>query len=333
MAEPAFDHHAYPQLIDAILAYSPPQSLLAFRGTDRHYRARVDDMLFEHVIVRPASTTAGKGKGRDDAPGLAGLELLCACSPYTRLPLLPYDPQDELDRWVLCGSPGARPSTSPVSEIREDCREDLAARIHVVDLYGRPEVPFPFNRSFMDLEILRRPAGWSAHDQIAAAPVVVDFIDLAQCAPGLECDLHIDPGEARRHIMHLAFPSTGHIAYRTLTYTQPNQLRDLVFVFSKSSASSTQPPNAQTSKTMNIQDAAERLVEIAESTVVAGGSVTCVSVDSLAMEEVQKYIRDTLNRGADLDLVKFLSDADWRDSLLEENVEFEAEWPTFSYGL
>jgi len=358
MAEPVFDHHSYPELIDAILSYAPREALLVFRGTDRHYRGRIDDMLFEHVIVCPSEGTeaTAKGKGKDTTetkPGLPGFDLLSSRPPYRRLPLLPYDPTDELDRWVLDGGRGEPPVGSPVSVQREDCREDIARRIRVVDLYGRPRVPFPFNQSFKDLDILRRPAIWTNHDLIAYAPTVVDYINLAKLAPGTtETKLHIDPGnDVSRHVIHIAL--SPKCAYTEVTFEEPTERRDLVLVFTM--------PAAEAAKTaveangtvagLSAKDVFWRLTDLARSTLLAGGQVTYVGVESLDLGDdsdeegtkFEKHLQDSLDSKGVTTGVEVLEEAvtratfltldDWRASLPEENIEFEADWPSFEYSV
>lgn len=59
-SEVTLDHQAYPHLFDLIVASAPHSSLLALRGASKALCSRVDDMLAEHVVLRPG-LTAPKG--------------------------------------------------------------------------------------------------------------------------------------------------------------------------------------------------------------------------------------------------------------------------------
>ncbi len=75
---PTFDHHAYPHIMDKILAHAPRSALLPLRGTSKDNRATADKLMATHLViynerpVRSASSPpvlAGGGRHPAVLPG------------------------------------------------------------------------------------------------------------------------------------------------------------------------------------------------------------------------------------------------------------------------
>jgi hypothetical protein len=357
MAEPAFDHHTYPELIDAILEHAPIKSLLAFRATDRHYRGRIDDLLCEHVIALPSEPETAK----------RGFELRSFKFPNCLLPSIPYDSSDPFDKWAAGGGKGDPPQVSPAAQAGMDCREDVAARIRVVDMYGKPRLPYPFRQAFQDLDVIRYAGEWDPPVGIAYAPTIVDFIDLPRRSANLGQPTYFDPGEGvTRHIVHFGYPAkldgqwvadVAMFAYPTI----PEDVRDVVLVFSARNreANTTTAQQAESSSAAKPQThLLSILAKFAKYAVARGGTMTYVGVDDIpagnftperisgpqAVDKLRANVtQDLADAVKELKLeatqdalasrVSYMTIDEWRASLAEEDVEVEAEWPTFEAGL
>lgn len=353
MAEPAFDHHMYPQLIDAILDSAPSASLLAFRGVDRHYRGRIDDMLCEHVIAMPTEPETEK----------RGFEIRSFKCPDCRLPLIPYDPKDPFDKWAINGGKGDPPEVTAAGQAAMDCREDVAARIRVVDMYGKPRVPYPYRQAFQDLQVIRYAGEWDPPVNIAFAPTVVDFIDLPRQPPNFGEPTYFDPGDGvTRHIVHFGYPARGGGSrwisdLAMFSYpTVPEDKRDIVLVLSPRSREVPGDAESSSDAVKPSDDLLTILAKVAKNGVLHGGTVTYVGVDDIparhhdskdqagnkANDELRIKVNEEITKARDefkvdssveelARRVSYMTIDEWRASLPEEDVDIECDWPTFVY--
>jgi hypothetical protein len=90
-------------------------------------------------------------------------------------------------------------------------------------------------------------------------------------------------------------------------------------------------------------------LEYARSTVLKGGTATLVGIDSIELGDdvehgFKSHLESHLENAVPSDdeafetaevvmtRIAFISHDEWRASLPEESVEFEAQWPAFQYG-
>ncbi|CAK9781735.1 hypothetical protein CC85DRAFT_281510 [Cutaneotrichosporon oleaginosum] len=231
-------HDLFPHLVDAILTFADLPTQLAFRATSHKFLAKVDDVLFSHVLFALRHFPPSYGAGIDTA-----VTVLQPVPPYARLPFLPWDldesPPTPDDLVPPVGDiPGFDPTDpdsypyAPLSE-RTTSRRAQLARVRVLDYHPfRGTQAVKVGQLLTGLAVLRRrrPLPCATH-----APCAVDYLNLTlpiyHRSGNVPWALFTAPPGARRYVLQVSFDPSHPFLGEALVYMDLRDVQELCIVF------------------------------------------------------------------------------------------------------
>lgn len=232
------DHQRFPHIVDAIVESSDLATQLVFRATSRKFLQKVDDGLFEHVLVALRPFPPCYGAVLD-----ATFSALQPHAPFARLPFLPWDrdtspptpPGDVPTEADLAGFDPTDPDSyqfPPVS-VHTDARRAQLARVRVLDYHPfRGSLAAKIGPLITNVEVIRkrRPLPSAVH-----APTTVDYLNIT--SPSCHRSGHIPwarfgaPSYSTRYVLHVSFDPSHPDLGEGLIYVDLCDVTDLVVVF------------------------------------------------------------------------------------------------------
>ncbi|WOO81718.1 uncharacterized protein LOC62_04G005238 [Vanrija pseudolonga] len=199
------DHTAFPLLIDYIIGYADMDSLLAWRGTSRMYRDRINRLVFKHVVI-PHIEPVGKGYAM--TLGMIP-EASARVPPLSLNRSLPFAPAGV----TILDIP--RVHQSVTLSVAQELR-DISAKV------------VNFER-FTNLHTLRRSGGRVTErgsNFVQTVTTVVDFPDQDLWEEKNKAIVYL-PHHVRRYVLHLKWANKFNT---TIEFKSTRRIRDWVLV-------------------------------------------------------------------------------------------------------
>lgn len=232
------DHERFPHLVDAIVAFADLPTQLALRATSPKFLAKVDDLLFTHVLFALRHFPPSYGAVVDTA-----VSVLQPTPPFARLPFLPWDqdnspPTPEELVPPVDGVAGFDPTDpdsypyAPLSE-RTASRRAQLARVRVLDYHPfRGTQAVKMGKMLTGVEVIRRRRPLPC---AVMAPRAVDFLNLT--LPAYHRSGHVPwalfaaPTGAHRYVLQVSFDPSHPFLGEALVYVDLRDVRELSIVF------------------------------------------------------------------------------------------------------
>lgn len=239
-SEPVLDYDMLPHIVDQVMSYLDVPTAITARATCRRYRDRVDQQLFEHILVHIDSGVKGE------------VDLLSPYQPFHRLPCLPYDrdpppPYDHNEGEVVVDAEDERKELEEYEATlftpRGRSRQRQLALTRVFDwrttTYASANTLIRLKKDLQAVNTFRGcgPLEFYLPQYFMSVDLGISWAD-ARPADGDRVDVEVDvPMGTKRHHLHIIYDNSlaalGHVLTEVVSYHGPVQ--ELVVVMEPSS--------------------------------------------------------------------------------------------------